>query len=109
MTAPAHLQQCLTCTRRNIPLDVVTCPACGGVDLRTYDPWALICDHCSHANDPDALLCACCGSHEMRPEPRKEWKYDPEDDGGEGQDLAREAEARTQETMREIAERSKLP
>lgn len=32
------LQQCLTCTRRNIPPSEVRCPACGGVDLRGYDP-----------------------------------------------------------------------
>lgn len=32
------LQQCLTCTRRNIPPEQVSCPACGSVDLRGYDP-----------------------------------------------------------------------
>lgn len=32
------MQQCLTCTRRNIPPESVSCPACGSVDLRGYDP-----------------------------------------------------------------------
>ena len=32
------MQQCETCTRRNIPPDAVRCPACGSVDLLGYDP-----------------------------------------------------------------------
>lgn len=34
------MQQCLTCSRRNIPPEQTSCPACGSVDLRGYDPAA---------------------------------------------------------------------
>ena len=51
-------QQCLTCTRCNIPPEQVSCPACGSVNLRGYDPAASDAPgwHLVSGSDPEVVV-----------------------------------------------------